>query len=68
MEDYRPSHRHQNDLCPSLTLESAYRRSHGRIVAIDRVITLLGGLFCTRMNLERVGVNMLPRWEQRSMW
>jgi hypothetical protein len=35
-------------------------------VAIDVVITLLGSLFCTRMNLERAGVDMLSPCELRS--
>lgn len=34
-----------------------------RTVAIDGPIPLLGGLFCTRMNLEHAGVDMLlPGW------
>ena len=37
-----------------------------RTAAIDGVITLLGRLFCTRMNLERAGVDMLLPWE--SCW
>jgi hypothetical protein len=36
-------------------------------IAIEGVIPLLGGPFCTHLNLERVGVDLLLTWESRSM-